>query len=90
MFPSVSLTCCFLATYSPLPPTDLSLCVSVYQAGQPVPQESFKKHLFRQPTLTEPPQYPEPYRKVRRQDSPSARLTDYSRCLPLCYTIVGG
>ncbi len=34
------------------------------RAGHFVPQDSFKKHLFRQPTLTEKPQYPEPYRKV--------------------------
>jgi hypothetical protein len=32
-------------------------------AGQPLPHDSFDKHLFRQPTLTEPLQYPEPYRK---------------------------
>ncbi len=34
------------------------------RGGHFVPQDSFKKHLFRQPTLTEKPQYPEPYRKV--------------------------
>ena len=39
--------------------------VSRKEAGQSVPQDTFKKHLFRQPSLTEPPQYPEPYRKVR-------------------------
>jgi hypothetical protein len=31
--------------------------------NKPTPQDTFTKDLYRQPTLTEPPKYPEPYRK---------------------------
>lgn len=36
--------------------------ISRKEAGLSIPQDSFSKHLFRQPTLVEPPQYPERYR----------------------------
>jgi len=34
-------------------------------AGMPIPQDTFVKHLFRQPTLTEEAQYPEQYRNQK-------------------------
>lgn len=62
-------------------------------AGLAIPQDHFKKHLFRQPTLTEPPQYPEPYRKEgeygflsdtgRADESPVVPLTaSPTGCMP--------
>ena len=46
-------------------------------------QDTFKKHLFRQPSLTEPPQYPEPYRKVDRTHKHTyAPSLSYSRTPP--------
>lgn len=39
------------------------------EANKPVPQDSFKKDLYRQPTLTERMQYPEPYRKIGEVES---------------------
>lgn len=38
------------------------------EKGHPIPQDSFKKHLFRQPTLTEGPQYPEKYRLEKEDE----------------------
>lgn len=38
---------------------------SKMDAGLPVPQDTFLKHLFRQPTLTEEAQYPEQYRNKK-------------------------